>query len=73
MQHWEGVLTNGMITINYEDVVAAEDRTRRELVQFCNLQWEEAAMKPGTALSNRFVNYWQSYEAFLGELRSGLG
>ncbi len=73
MRHWEGVLTNGMVTIDYEDVVAAEERTRRELVQCCGLQWEEAAMKPAPVLSNRFVNYWRNYEAFLGELRSGLG
>src|SRR5215471_5552135 len=41
MTHWEAVLPNRFITIQYEDVVSGFDEVAPRLVQFCGLDWEE--------------------------------
>ena len=73
MGHWQDVLGDRMLTVAYEDLVADEARARRELVQFCGLQWDGLDMMPAPVLSDRFVNYWRNFEDYLGELKSELG
>jgi len=42
MAHWERVLGNRFLTIQYEDLVADIDTGAAGLVRFCGLDWEDA-------------------------------
>lgn len=42
MSHWQTVLHDRFLTIQYDDLVADDARAVPELLQFCGLEWEDA-------------------------------
>ena len=49
MSHWQEVLGNRFMTIQYEDLVADFASALPELLQYCGLEWEEACRDFSTA------------------------
>jgi tetratricopeptide (TPR) repeat protein len=45
MAHWERVLPNRVLQVNYEDVVADQEAQSRRLIDFCGLEWEDACLE----------------------------
>ena len=45
MDHWRAVLPVGMLDIHYEAMVADPERSSRELVAWCGLEWDPACLE----------------------------
>ena len=45
MAHWEGVLEDGLLTVAYEDLVAAPEATARRLVEGLELPWDPGCLR----------------------------
>jgi tetratricopeptide (TPR) repeat protein len=61
MSHWQDVLRNRFMTIQYEDLLADFAGTLPELLQFCGLEWEEACRNFFT--SNRIISTMSTVQA----------
>lgn len=87
MQHWRECLPGGMIEINYEDLVQSPDETIRNIMDYCELPWDDACLnfhrssrQVSTAsfdqvrqpLHSRSVQRWMHYDQYLDELKDGL-
>ena len=87
MNHWDKVLPGKVYRVVYEDVVSNQEKETRELLDFCNLPFEEDCLRfyetkraVKTASSEQVrqpiyrkgVKPWQNYEHFLDELKNGL-
>ena len=87
MNHWDKVLPGKVYRVVYEDVVSNQEKETRELLDFCNLPFEEDCLRfyetkraVKTASSEQVrqpiyrkgVKHWQNYEHFLDELKNGL-
>ncbi len=47
MDHWRTVLPLGQILeVDYEQLVNDSERTTRQMIQFCGLDWNDACLKP---------------------------
>lgn len=46
MRHWKQVLKLRMMEVRYEDLVADQERVTREIIQFCDLDWNAACLRP---------------------------
>lgn len=47
MDHWRRVLPeDAMIEIRYEDMVEDREKTTRRLIEFCELEWNDACLRP---------------------------
>jgi tetratricopeptide (TPR) repeat protein len=85
MEHWRAVIpSNRLIELDYEDVVAEPERTARRLLEFLELEWDPACLRPeqngGSVMTashwqvrqpiyRRSVERWRRYEPWIGELR----
>jgi len=45
MRHWESVIDMPILTIQYEDMIADQQGMSRRLLEFCDLEWDDAVMK----------------------------
>ena len=45
MQHWRGTLGSRLVEIDYETLVADQEHTTRELLQACDLPWQDACLE----------------------------
>ena len=87
MAHWRRVLPVAMFEFDYEDLVARQEETSRELLDFCGLAWEEGVLRfHETQRSVRTASTWQvrqglyggavaawrDYETHLAPLEAGL-
>jgi hypothetical protein len=86
MQHWREVLPpERFLELDYEAVVADPEAQTRRLVGFCDLEWNDACLRPernrravSTASSwqvrqpvyRSSVERWRNYEPWLGPLAS---
>ena len=83
MQHWYSVLPGVIHTVSYEALVGDQDTVTRELLSYCELEFQEAclafnenpaASTTASALQVRqpvydsSVNRWRCYERQLGSL-----
>jgi len=83
MQHWETTLEIPILDIDYERLVEDQEKTSRELVAFCGLEWDPQCLD--FRKSNRFVRTvsydqvrrpiysnsverWRNYQQFIGPL-----
>jgi len=88
MNHWAAVLDIHMMEVNYEDLVADQERKSRTIIEFCGLKWDDRCLRfydtkrvVGTAshdqvrrpIYQRSINRWKNYEAYLGPLKEALG
>jgi tetratricopeptide (TPR) repeat protein len=87
MEHWQNTLSLPILNLQYEGLVSQPEKTVRELLEFCGLEWNEQCLqfhrserKVNTAsydqvrqpLYTRSVQRWRHYERYLGELKEGL-
>ena len=85
MQHWETVIPGVMYQLSYEDLVANQMGETRKLLEYCDLEWQDACVAfhrnpaPSTTASaaqvrrplySSSVSQWRHYEQELSELRS---
>jgi tetratricopeptide (TPR) repeat protein len=83
MDHWHAVLPGGVLTVQYEEVVADFETQVRRLLEFCGLPWQDACLRfyeserpvrtPSAEqvrqpIYDRSVGHWKHYERHLGEL-----
>jgi tetratricopeptide (TPR) repeat protein len=83
MDHWDAVLPDRILHVQYEDVVSDLDSQVRRILEFCGLSWEDACLNffesdraVNTASAEQVrepiykdaVGYWKNYESHLGEL-----
>jgi hypothetical protein len=88
MAHWQQVLSQPMLEVCYEDLVASPEKVIRSLVEFCGLPWDERCLSFHD--SERYVNTasydqvrqpmyvrsvgrWKHYDRHLTSLREALG
>jgi tetratricopeptide (TPR) repeat protein len=87
MAHWRKVIRLPLLEINYEDLIADQERVSRSLVEFCGLEWDNRCLQfhetrrfVGTAsydqvnrpLYKQSVARWKNYERHLGPLLAEL-
>ena len=87
MDHWNKVLPNKILSMNYEDVVNNFESSVKEILDYCELPFEKECLE--FYKSNRSVrtpsseqvrqpiyksgmDYWKNYESYLDELKSEL-
>tara|TARA_B100000029_G_scaffold495726_1_gene561053 strand:- start:58 stop:1995 length:1938 start_codon:yes stop_codon:yes gene_type:complete len=81
MQFWEGHYDNRIHPITYEELTVNQEKETKELIQYLDLEWQDACLSPQD--NNRNVNtasnmqvrkkvyqgsseQWRKYEKFLG-------
>jgi len=45
MRHWESVIDNPILTVQYEDMISNQEGMTRRLLEFCDLEWDDAVLK----------------------------
>ena len=89
MDHWRSVLPAGaFLEVQYEDVVADQERQARRMIDFCGLEWNDACLdfhknkrSVNTASMTQVrrpiykssMERWRPYEKYLGPLLDALG
>ncbi|MFQ6004559.1 MAG: sulfotransferase, partial [Woeseia sp.] len=83
MDHWDEVLPDRILRVQYEDVVNDLEAQVRRILGYCELPWEDACLNffeseraVNTASAEQVrepiykdaVGYWRNYEPQLGEL-----
>ena len=53
MRHWEAVIDIPMLTVHYEDMIEDQEDMTRQLLEFCELEWNDAGLNFHS--SKRFV------------------
>jgi tetratricopeptide (TPR) repeat protein len=87
MAHWADVLPLAIHEVRYEDLLANQETTTRDLVSFCGLDWDErclsfyktrrvvqtaSTIQVRKPLSKKSAGRWQNYRAYLGPLVDAL-
>ena len=80
MKHWYDVLPNFVHTINYEDLIHNTKKNVNDLLNFCNLGWNDKCLEfyntkrpiktaSDTQVRNKIysssINSWKNYEKYL--------
>ena len=89
MDHWKAVLPEGSFyEVEYEDLVADNEKQARALIKYCGLEWDDACLESHKTernirtasvtqvrqpIYNTSVERWRKYEAHLGPLLEALG
>lgn len=88
MRHWQEVLPEGVYEIEYEGLIGDQKKETSKLLEYCNLQWDEACLDFHRArgkvitlsrsqvrqpLYKSSVRKWRCYEKELEPLRLILG
>jgi tetratricopeptide (TPR) repeat protein len=88
MRHWQAVLPGRVLPVCYEDLIQDLQRNVRRILKFCRLEFEPACVEfyktrrsVSTASSEQVrqplfregILQWQSFEPWLGSLKSHLG
>jgi hypothetical protein len=87
MEHWQRVLPGMVLEVEYERIVADQERETRRLLDFCGLEWEEAcidfhrnaapvatasAVQVREPLHSRAIGRWRRYALELASVRERL-
>jgi hypothetical protein len=87
MAHWRKVLPIQMYEVQYEELVADQERISRELIDYIGLEWDDRCLdfhqtkRAVRTASNWQVRQpiyktarkrWKNYETFLTQLKSDL-
>jgi hypothetical protein len=88
MDHWDEVLPERVLRIQYEEMVADTETQIRRLLEYCGLEFEESCLRfyetdrairtPSAEqvrqpIYTKGVEQWRHYEAHLGPLKEALG
>ena len=83
MKHWQEILPNEILDLEYEKLVENQEHETKRLLEFCGLDWEEHCLKfyetkrsINTASSEQVrqpiykgaINSWRHYEKYIGPL-----
>ncbi|HEY0199966.1 MAG TPA: sulfotransferase [Rhodanobacter sp.] len=84
MAHWKRIFPGRILEVHYETLVASQEASSRQLLEFCNLPWDDACLSfernrtPASTASatqvrqpihKAAVGRWRRYEAQLAGLR----
>jgi hypothetical protein len=87
MAHWRKVVPNQIYEVQYEELVADQERVSRELIAFCGLDWRDEVLsfhekkrEVRTAslwqvrqpIYQQSVKKWKPYAPYIEELLDGL-
>ena len=87
MDHWNKVLPNQILSINYEDVVNDFDNSVNQILDYCNLNFEKeclefykskrsvktpSAEQVRQPIYKTGMDYWKNYEPYLDDLKNNL-
>ena len=87
MDHWNKVLPNQILSINYEDVVNNFEESVNKILEYCEIPFEneclefyksKRSVKTPSAEQVRQpiyksgMDYWKNYETYLDELKNNL-
>jgi len=87
MDHWNSVLPGSILSIKYEDVVADIETSVKDILNYCNLPFEQGcvefyktkrSVKTPSAEQVRQpiytsgLDYWKNYENYLDALKNNL-
>jgi tetratricopeptide (TPR) repeat protein len=87
MHHWRDTLKIPMLEITYEDMIARQEDITRSLLDFCNLEWNDACLSFHSSrqttrtasydqvrqpIYDKSVDRWKNYEPFVQVLLQGL-
>jgi len=87
MSHWQDVLPMPMLSVSYEALVQDQEGVTREMLNFCDLEWDERCMRfyesrraVNTLSYNQVrkpiyagsIEHWRHYEAYLEPLKKAL-
>ncbi|MCP4385156.1 MAG: tetratricopeptide repeat protein [Hyphomicrobiales bacterium] len=88
MTHWSQVVSNDLLTINYDTLVAHQERETRRLLAFCDLDWDDRCLafhqteRPVLTASNwqvrqplyaTSIGRWRNYRSALGPMIASMG
>ncbi len=88
MRHWDEVLPGRVLRVQYEDVVADLETQVRRLLDFCDLEFEDAcinfhktdrAVRTASSeqvrqpINTKGIEQWRGFEPFLDPLKEALG
>jgi tetratricopeptide (TPR) repeat protein len=88
MKHWKNVLDIEIFDVCYEDMVSDFERVSRSIVEFCELEWNDACLlyyessrivntasidQVRKPIYSSSVNRYKHYEPFLDPLKIALG
>jgi len=84
MEHWKSVLRVPMLDVRYEDLVSDQEKTMRQIIDFCGLPWDERCLsfhknqrsvntisydQVRRPIYTKSVARWRHYEQYLEPLR----
>ncbi|MEJ2574919.1 MAG: sulfotransferase [Gammaproteobacteria bacterium] len=87
MEHWKATLDIAMMDVDYEMMVADQEKLTRNILAFCGLPWDEKCLRfydSGRAVTTasynqvrepiyrKSVQRWQHYEKYLEPLKKAL-
>ena len=88
MAHWQALLPDFVLDLSYESLVADQEGESRRLLEFCDLDWDQAVLDYHRAertvitasaaqvrepIFNRSIGSWRHYANHLGPLIEALG
>jgi hypothetical protein len=83
MQHWQNLFGDKILNVQYEDLIASPESKIRQIIEYCELDWEPACLSPQDtvrpvataskyqvrqAINSSSVGKWQHYEKHLKPL-----
>jgi hypothetical protein len=87
MQHWHEILDIPILDVSYKELIADQEGVTRGILEFCNLEWDEACLRfyenkrvvntnsynqVRQPINTRSIGRWKHYERYLGPLKSNL-
>ena len=87
MDHWNKVLPNQILSIDYENLVNNFEESVHNILDYCNLDFEESCLNfykskrsvrtPSSEqvrqpIYKSGLDYWKNYESYLGDLKKDL-
>ena len=87
MNHWNKVLPNQILSINYEDVVNNFEDSVRDILEYCEIPFEKeclefykskrsvktpSAEQVRQPIYTSGMDYWKNYEPYLDDLKNNL-
>jgi len=61
MAHWQELFPDKILTVAYEDMVVDAEQTLRQMIQFCDLPWDDACLQmSGKSFKIRTASAWQA-------------
>ena len=88
MDHWNSVLPNKILAVQYEDVISDLEKQVRRILDYCGLEFEQGCLdfykskRAVASISSEQVRqpiyfdsleHWKNYEKHLGPLINALG